>query len=101
MGICQAYAVGTNPESECSNGATCNGAGACGAPPPPNLANGQLCNAGTQCASGFCVDGVCCNSKCDQPCYACGTGRCLTVHNTEDIPQCSSGHTCDKKGNCI
>jgi hypothetical protein len=101
MGTCQAYAAGKNPESECANGATCNGAGACGAPPPPNLANGQLCSSDTQCASGFCVDGACCNSRCDQPCYACQSGRCLTVHNTEDIPQCSGGHTCDKKGSCI
>lgn len=101
MGTCQAYSVGTNPESECSNGATCNGAGACGAPPPPNLPNGQMCSSGTQCASGFCVDGVCCNSRCAEPCYTCQTGRCLTVHNTEDAPECSDGRSCDKRGNCI
>lgn len=101
MGLCQAYAVGSDPEAECSSGNTCNGAGACGAPPSPNLANGQLCGAGAQCASGFCVDGVCCNSKCDEPCFACGTGNCLTVRRTEDAPQCSDGRSCDRKGICV
>jgi hypothetical protein len=100
-GTCQFYAAGSNPEAECVGGATCNGVGACGPPPPPNLPNGQLCNLGSQCATGFCVDGVCCNSKCDQPCYACGTGICQVVRRTEDIPQCSNGQTCDRKGNCI
>jgi hypothetical protein len=32
----------------------------------PRLANGLVCQVGTQCQSGFCVDGVCCNSECNQ-----------------------------------
>lgn len=28
---------------------------------------GGSCTAGTECASTFCVDGVCCNEICDQP----------------------------------
>lgn len=101
VGTCQAYAVGSDPESECSPGTACNGAGACGAPPSPNLPNGQLCSTGSQCASGFCVDGMCCNSKCDRPCAVCRNGECATVRRTEDIPECSDGRSCDQKGNCI
>ncbi|MBM4380886.1 MAG: hypothetical protein FJ086_16530, partial [Deltaproteobacteria bacterium] len=37
----------------------------------PLLANGASCSTGTQCASGFCADGVCCNTACDGPCDTC------------------------------
>ncbi len=32
---------------------------------------GQPCMGGADCQSTFCVDGVCCDSICDQPCEAC------------------------------
>jgi MYXO-CTERM domain-containing protein len=32
---------------------------------------GSPCAAAGECQSGFCVDGVCCDSVCDQPCEAC------------------------------
>ena len=32
---------------------------------------GQPCMSGADCQSTFCVDGVCCNTVCDQPCEAC------------------------------
>jgi hypothetical protein len=35
------------------------------------LPDGAGCSAGPDCASTFCVDGVCCNSACDQPGEAC------------------------------
>ena len=31
---------------------------------------GSTCSANTDCGSGFCTDGVCCDSACDQTCYA-------------------------------
>jgi uncharacterized repeat protein (TIGR01451 family) len=34
-------------------------------------ANGASCTAAEQCASGHCVDGVCCNSACLGQCEAC------------------------------
>jgi hypothetical protein len=34
--------------------------------------NGAVCELGSHCASGFCVDGVCCNVEC-----AGGTGDCM------------------------
>ena len=100
-GICQGYAPGTDPELECSSGTTCNGAGACGPSSPPNLANGQLCSTVSQCTSGFCKDGVCCDSACTSPCQACGTGTCLAVKRTSDVPECTGTMTCNPKGNCV
>ena len=35
------------------------------------LQQGQSCSTGGACASGKCVDGVCCNTACDQACQAC------------------------------
>ncbi len=100
-GICQGYPSGTDPEIECQSGATCNGVGACGTAAPPNLANGQLCGSGTQCLSGFCTDGVCCDTACTSPCQACGTGTCLVVKKTDDPPECTGTMTCNPHGACV
>ncbi len=37
----------------------------------PKLGDGTACGAGNQCTSGFCVDNVCCGTKCDALCDAC------------------------------
>ena len=37
----------------------------------------QPCTGNTECASGFCVDGYCCNSLCDGQCQACNLGGSL------------------------
>lgn len=100
-GICRSYATGSDPEVECTGGAKCNGAGACGSTPPPLKPNGQLCGAGSECLSGFCSDGMCCNEACDQPCQACGSGTCKTVYKTEDKPECSGTMTCNPAGRCV
>jgi hypothetical protein len=101
VGSCQGYAEGTDPEGECQGGASCNGAGACGAAPPTNRANGQLCRAGTECASGHCSDGVCCNEACNLPCQACGQGTCGSVTNAEDNPECMGTRVCNGRGKCV
>jgi hypothetical protein len=36
-----------------------------------NLANGMACVQASQCSSGNCVDGFCCNTSCTNPCQAC------------------------------
>lgn len=100
-GICRGYSAGIDPEVECTGGAKCNGAGACGAAPPPQKPNGQLCEAGSECLSGFCSDGMCCNEACDQPCHACGSGTCKTVTKTQDIPECSGTMSCNPAGKCV
>lgn len=103
VGTCQGYASGTDPERECATGATgatCNGAGACGAP-PTNLANGQLCTGGSQCTSHICKDGVCCNTACTNPCQTCGNGTCTAVKRTDDVPECTGAMTCNGRGVCV
>jgi|GEM_PF-2863727 len=100
-GTCQGYPQGTDPELECLNSSTCNGVGACGPTPPPNLPNGQLCSSAGQCLSGFCKDGVCCNTACTAPCESCGAGMCQAVRRTDDVPECAGTMTCNQKGECV
>jgi hypothetical protein len=62
----------------CLGGSVCQ-AGNCTCPGNQQLVNGQCrlnlgvaCSAtGTPCASGSCVDGVCCESSCDGVCMQC------------------------------
>ncbi len=35
--------------------------------------NGTACGCDADCTSGFCVDGVCCNSACTETCKSCNT----------------------------
>lgn len=51
-----------------------------------NLPNGGQCVQSNQCASGFCVGGLCCNTSCTNPCQACAMvktgvadGKCATA----------------------
>ncbi|AUX22728.1 hypothetical protein SOCEGT47_032350 [Sorangium cellulosum] len=63
-------------------------AGAGGAPPGSGLCLDRLgigaeCTRDRQCESGHCVDGVCCESRCDGQCQACdvenNVGKCTPV----------------------
>jgi hypothetical protein len=67
------------------------------------------CESARQCASGFCVDGVCCDSACNSPCQSCtlpwAPGHCtLEPYGTDRKNACGmSGAcvaTCDGKGGC-
>ncbi len=100
-GICQAHAEGSDPESNCSAGAQCNGSGACGmAAPGAKKPGGQLCAAPAECSSGFCVDGVCCGSACGAACESCATGTCQPVMRREDTPQCVAPQWCNSQAKC-
>lgn len=54
----------------------------CSCAPPPER-TGNPCTDPSQCASGFCVDGVCCDTACDAPMEQCNLGgqegSCATV----------------------
>ncbi len=67
---------------------------------------GTSCTDGlTECASGLCVDGVCCNAACDGQCEACDVaaskGTCTAVVGTPHKARtnCSdgAGSTCQAK----
>jgi hypothetical protein len=63
----------------------------------------QACTVAAQCASGFCVDGVCCDTACDGACQTCSqtgkVGTCARVKNATD-DTCTDGSTCDATGAC-
>ncbi|MEL6340495.1 MAG: hypothetical protein AAFQ65_11340 [Myxococcota bacterium] len=79
---------------DCPGVQTCDGNGACFA-----RAAGESCDSDSQCDSGFCTDGVCCDSRCAGTCESCSTGTCLVVENAPDPGTCSSqcfeGGICD------
>lgn len=81
-------------------------------------ASAQPCGDPSECASGFCVDAVCCDSACDGVCSACSTllkgggpdGVCAAAAaGTEcGIGSCDSStfeflppDTCDAQGSCV
>jgi hypothetical protein len=43
---------------------------------------GNVCANGTTCVTGFCVDGMCCNSVCNGACSACSAAAGNTVNGT-------------------
>ena len=74
----------------------------------PHHVEGTACSAGNECASSFCVDGVCCNNACDQPCRACNispnVGSCSLVakYEQDTFPSnaCTVQYACDGAGAC-
>jgi len=50
---------------------TCTGINACDPGGACKLKNGQKCTTGTECASGSCTEGLCCNTSCGQACETC------------------------------
>ena len=55
----------------------------------------KTCTVGAQCASGFCVDGVCCDKACDGSCESCAltgkVGTCSPIKNAAD-DSCAAIH---------
>lgn len=72
----------------------------CADAPAPN---GSPCSCPAGCASGFCVDGVCCQVKCDALCYSCSAakknsgpdGECgVTKSDTNPEGECPATTVC-------
>ncbi|MDF3070349.1 MAG: Kelch repeat:Kelch precursor [Polyangiaceae bacterium] len=74
----------------------------------PQAGNGEACGAASDCDSGFCIDGVCCDRACDGQCEACDNvkapGVCSPVSGAPHgrRVQCTSdgsacGGSCDGK----
>jgi hypothetical protein len=72
------------------------------------LGNGEGCTAAfvTSCASGNCVEGVCCDvAACTGACKSCNVagseGTCvLAKAGTEVAGSCADGQSCDGSGSC-
>ena len=83
----------------------CTGSGTCGMNKYPN---GQTCSATTDCGSGFCVDGKCCNSACTGTCQSCAVagslGSCVNLPagapDPTSSPACGGTQYCDANGTC-
>lgn len=94
--------------TQCAPGQQCKD-GSCG---KKNL--GAKCEAASECESGFCADGVCCNTKCDGGCLSCNQpekmGECAPVAQDQPDPHgvckdngatsCGTSGVCDGKGGC-
>jgi hypothetical protein len=73
-----------------------------------SLGNGEGCTAATasNCASGFCVDGVCCSTaSCSGVCQSCAVvgnqGTCaLATPGTQVSGSCADGQACAAGGGC-
>jgi uncharacterized protein (TIGR03382 family) len=80
---------------ECASGNFCRD-GVC----TPRLPNGGRCTTTGQCASGNCVDGVCCNVACEGQCEACdvegSVGTCSPVRGVPHTarPACAGAGPC-------
>jgi hypothetical protein len=97
-GGCEALPAGAIDESPgggCTGTRACDGRGAC------RTARGQRCTEAVACASGFCVDGVCCDSACGGPCRRCGDGTCTAIVGAVDPRSCTDGRICDARGECL
>jgi hypothetical protein len=103
-GTCLQAAAGTEVPGSCSNGQACDGSGSC------KSKNGLTCSSASDCASGFCVDGVCCEDACDGKCVSCNqanlAGKCSGYAVGSDPEnECGRGHpscrsTCNGAGAC-
>jgi hypothetical protein len=56
-----------------SGGTACDGTGNCVS--QQGLAQGQACASDSACGSGFCTDGVCCDTACNGTCQACSAAK--------------------------
>jgi hypothetical protein len=65
-------------------------------------APGGACGGVAECNTGFCVDGVCCESRCDAPCQTCSAkpGACTPVTLADDGDTCTGANTCSAEGKC-
>ncbi len=67
---------------------------------------GAFCTSATQCDSGYCVDGVCCTSRCGGACQACNLTTDGTCANVPNQTPCLDNDLCDgteacRDGQCV
>jgi hypothetical protein len=75
--------------------------------PPASKTKGVACGAAGECESNLCIDGVCCEGKCDGMCMACNVpgklGTCAPIPLNDpsngDCPD-DGVSTCGRNGKC-
>jgi hypothetical protein len=89
-------------DSQCQTGFFCS-SGMCAV----KKAQAAACDGANQCASGYCVDRVCCDSACGNTCYSCTltgkVGLCTVAPSGQDPRnQCAVDATtpCGQDGEC-
>lgn len=112
-GECAPVSNADDPDTcSSSDGKSCSALGDC------KLALGKSASTAEACASGFLVDGVCCNSPCTGSCVACSaelkesgtlSGVCDNARSGTDVRDhclatdaagCGLDGTCDGRGAC-
>jgi hypothetical protein len=82
----------------CTGSQACDGAGNC------KTKNGQSCVNNTECLTGQCQDGVCCNAACSGACARCdiagSVGTCKNVDPGGQVANCTGTMACDGNNNC-
>ena len=97
-GVCSQVSAGVEDPvgapacaSDASQGRACDGQGKC---VEAGKANGDPCSAAVQCLSGFCIDGVCCNTGCAGTCQACNLaaapGACTALPLGQQDPDATT-----------
>ncbi|MGZ3453248.1 MAG: Kelch repeat-containing protein [Polyangiales bacterium] len=76
----------------------------------PSVGDFQRCSKASDCATGFCVEGVCCDSACNDRCHSCALltspGKCTLEPIGVDLKQeCGPANqclgTCGSAGECV
>jgi len=79
-------------------------------PETPTVTGFQRCNKSSECVSGHCVEGICCNTACTDRCHSCALLTSPGVCTLEPIgvdlknecgPALSCLGTCGGSGECI
>jgi hypothetical protein len=106
LGMCLYVPAGMTDPMTCEAPNECDVDGNC-VPPPPGMP-GDPCDPdgdGSDCETGFCVDGTCCLSascgvcrSCDQP-FAGGTCQLVPGGTSDDT--CPDPRACDAAGRCL
>jgi MYXO-CTERM domain-containing protein len=107
--ICAQSLCGT----DCTGDAQCAGTSYCqisNATCQPDKANGGTCTSPSQCTSGNCIDGFCCNAPCGGLCQSCANvktgaanGTCAPITaGTDPDNECTATDplTCGFDGQC-
>ena len=97
-GSCQSCSDGVQNGNE--TGVDCGGG-----PPCSGCPNGTPCGSPSECATGNCVDGVCCATSCGGLCRRCdlspNVGTCSFIPNGQDPDnECPGNNDCNGAGGC-